>query len=114
MIQLEPSSAPGGPGRGGPRFEPGQLVRHKRYGYRGVVVGADPCCRADDEWYYSNQTQPDRDQPWYHVLVDGSATTSYPAQENLEPDPTGEPIDHPLLDHFFTGFRDGRYVPRES
>lgn len=51
-------------------FEPGQLVRHRRYGYRGVVVDRDEFCEADDEWYSKNQTQPDRDQPWYHVLVE--------------------------------------------
>ena len=57
-----------------PVFESGQLVRHRRYGYRGVVVDRDEFCQADDEWYSKNQTQPNRDQPWYHVLVDGSLT----------------------------------------
>ena len=114
MIMLKRPA--GSEGRGGskPRFGPGELVRHKRYGYRGVVVHADPRCLGDDEWYYSNQTQPDRNQPWYHVLVDGSSTTTYPAQENLEPDQSGEPVDHPLVDHFFGEFRDGRYVRNDE
>ena len=55
------------------RFQPGHLVRHRRYGYRGVVVALDLECGAGDDWYRSNRTQPDRDQPWYHVLVHGSS-----------------------------------------
>ncbi|MFQ5845905.1 MAG: heat shock protein HspQ, partial [Planctomycetota bacterium] len=65
-----------------PRFEPGELVRHRRYGYRGVVAGLDPECRAGDEWYQGNLTQPDRRQPWYHVLVHGAQHTTYVAEEN--------------------------------
>ncbi len=39
-----------------PKFQSGQLVAHRRYGYRGVVVEYDLTCQADDSWYYSNQT----------------------------------------------------------
>jgi len=97
-----------------PKFQEGQLIHHLRYDYRGVVVAIDPCCRANDSWYESNRTQPDREQPWYHVLVDGSSTTTYVAESNLEPDETGEPIAHPLLEHFFKEFADGHYVRRED
>ena len=93
-----------------PKFEPGQPVRHKRYGYRGVVVDFDLKCKASDEWYQSNKTQPKRRQPWYHVLVHGSDSTTYPAEENLRADTSGEPIEHPLIAQFFTEFVDGRYV----
>ncbi len=93
-----------------PLFEPGQLVRHRRYGYRGVVVDRDESCQADDAWYHKNQTQPDRDQPWYHVLVDESLTCTYAAAENLQPDASGLPIDHPLVPMFFCGFQDGVYL----
>ena len=92
------------------RFRPGQLVRHVRYGYRGVVVDVDSCCQASDEWYYSNQTQPDRNQPWYHVLVDGSRINTYAAQTSLEADPSAEPIEHPLLEAFFGEFTGDAYV----
>jgi len=93
-----------------PVFEPGQLIRHVRYGYRGVVVEMHESCQADDEWYFRNKTQPDREQPWYHVLVDGSSTCTYVASENLAADPNGMPIQHPLLGYFFSGFADGAYV----
>jgi heat shock protein HspQ len=92
-----------------PVFEPGQLVRHRRYGYRGVIVERDDACQADDEWYARNQTQPDREQPWYHVLVDGTSSSTYAASQNLVADPGGLPIDHPLVPYFFARFSDGRY-----
>ncbi len=84
-----------------PLFMPGALVRHRRYGYRGVVVDFDMTCHADDEWYNANPAHPDRDQPWCHILVHGSTINTYAAQENLVADTTGAPIDHPLVQHFF-------------
>ena len=98
----------------GPVFEPGDLVQHRRYGYRGVVVQRDESCQADDAWYQKNNTQPDRDQPWYHVLVSDSSTCTYAASENLQADFSGQPISHPLLDYFFAAFEDGRYVRNDQ
>jgi len=96
------------------RFEPGQLVRHRRYGYRGVVVERDESCQADEAWYQKNQTQPDRNQPWYHVLVSDSSSCTYAAAENLIADESGLPISHPLLAYFFDAFEDGRYIRNEQ
>ena len=95
------------------KFSIGQIVHHKRYGYRGVIFGQDPSCSADDEWYEGNQTQPGRDQPWYHVLVNERTHTTYVAESNLEADELDEPILHPLLDKIFSGRR-GDYYYRES
>ena len=93
-----------------PKYRIGQLVRHRRYGYRGVVVQLDFACRADEAWYQSNRTQPDRDQPWYHVLVHGGANATYAAETSLEADPSGEPVDHPFIERFFERFEGGAYV----
>ena len=93
-----------------PRFFPGDLVLHVRYQYRGLVVACDPRFMADEKWYRSNKTQPDKDQPWYHVLVHESASSTYPADSSLELDDSDEPITHPLLDQFFSGFEEGRYI----
>jgi heat shock protein HspQ len=92
-----------------PKFQTGQTVCHRRYGYRGVVVAVDPQCAAPPAWYESNRTQPLRQQAWYHVLVHGSATTTYAAQENLVLDESGAEISHPLIDTYFDGFADGLY-----
>ena len=97
-----------------PTFERGQLVCHKRYGYRGVIVDFDFQCTADEKWYQSNMTQPDKSQAWYHVLVDGTAQTTYAAEDNLQADPSGQPVRHPLVVHFFGEFVDGRYIRNDQ
>ena len=99
---------------GSNRFAPGALVRHKRYGYRGVVAAVDLCCEADDKWYLSNQTQPPREQPWYHVLVHGGAHATYAAESNLEPELAPAPIVHPLVGALFSGFDGERYERNDT
>ena len=108
MISINQPSSEAAHGR--PVFEPGDLVRHRRYGYRGVVVDRDETCQADAAWYFKNQTQPDRHQPWYHVLVDGTATATYAAADNLVADQSERPIVHPAVTQFFSAFQEGRYV----
>jgi heat shock protein HspQ len=106
MKEPEPSPAP--------KFEMGQIIHHRRYDYRGVIVDHDPSCQADEGWYQHNQTQPDRNQSWYHVLVDGATQTTYVAESNLELDATGHRVVHPLLDRFFQTYLDGKYYPTNS
>ncbi|MFP6901013.1 MAG: heat shock protein HspQ [Opitutales bacterium] len=96
-----------------PQFELGELVKHRKYGYRGVVVDIDLQCQASEEWYKSNQTQPEKHQPWYHVLVDQAVHVTYAAQGNLLPDESAEPILHPMTGLFFSGFENGRYLRNE-
>ncbi len=110
MIMLKQPRSDAEASQRDPLYHPGQIVRHRRYGYRGVVVDFDLTCNADQAWYQSNQTQPDRNQPWYHVLVDGSVNTTYAAQTSLEADERPAPITHPLLEHFFTEFTGDRYL----
>ena len=95
-------------------FAVGQLVRHSSYDYRGVVVASDLTCRAEDDWYLANRTQPDREQPWYHVLVHGSHEVTYAAQSSLEADDSEAQVDHPLVSKFFSAFHDGRYVRNDN
>jgi len=92
----------------------GQIVRHRRYGYRGVVVEVDTTCRAGEAWYRANLTQPQRDQPWYHVLVDGSTATTYAAQTSLVADGADVEVRHPLIGLYFSGFTRGRYTRNET
>lgn len=93
-----------------PNLAVGQLVRHKKYGYRGVVVDFDLDCQAADAWYRNNLTQPNKNQPWYHVLVDRSESTTYAAQSNLEPDDETNEIHHPLIPIYFEKFSEGQYL----
>ena len=95
-------------------FKQGQLVKHKRYGYRGVVVDFDMTCQADKLWYESNQTQPTRFQPWYHILVHEASHTTYAAQTNLVADDSGKEVIHPLVPYFFTEFISGLYIRNDK
>lgn len=97
-----------------PLFALGQLVQHRKYGYRGVVVALDLSCQADDDWYFSNRSQPDRYQAWYHVLVHGGEQVTYAAQTSLQGDDSREQVIHPFIPHFFSAFSDGRYIRNDT
>jgi heat shock protein HspQ len=94
-----------------PRFESGQIVAHKRFGYRGVVVAVDDQYEGTDEWYErSARTRPPRNQPWYHVLIHDTMHEAYVAEKNLELADSPEPVEHPLVGVFFDNIVGGRYV----
>ena len=98
-----------------PKFELGEVIFYKRYGYRGVIVSIDSDCQAPDDWYQANQTQPNRNQPWYHVLVDGNQQVTYVAQSSIEYDQLGSPVVHPMLNLFFYGHdeNENKYLRNE-
>jgi heat shock protein HspQ len=94
-----------------PKFSIGQLVHHKVFDYRGVVIDVDAEFSLSDAWYEQvAKSRPPKDAPWYRVLVGGAYHETYVAERNLEEDPLGSPIEHPLLDEFFDGFENGHYV----
>ena len=92
------------------KFSVGELVHHRLFDYRGVIVDVDPVFRATDEWYEAAaKSRPPKNRPWYHVLVHNSGHSTYVAEQNLETDQVLDPINHPMVEEFFSGFRDGRY-----
>ncbi len=96
------------------KFAIGQLVSHKLFDYRGVIVDVDPFFQGTDEWYEQMaRSRPPKDKPWYRVLVDKATHETYVAERNLEPDDSDQPIHHPLIDVFFIGFSDGCYTPQQ-
>lgn len=93
------------------KFAVGQVIHHKLFDYRGVIVDVDPIFQGTEEWYEQvARTRPPKDRPWYHVLVHGARHETYVAERHLEADASGEPIDHPQLPLYFAEFRDGSYV----
>lgn len=96
------------------KFSIGEVISHKLFRYRGVIVDVDPWCMASDEWYEEQaRSRPRKDAPWYHVLVDGAIHRTYVAEQNLGHDESAEPIQHPELDVLFESFDQGCYVPRQ-
>ena len=97
------------------KFDVGQLVHHRLFHYRGVVVDVDPTFQGSDEWYERMaRTRPPKDSPWYHVLVHNADHRTYVAERNLEADDSGAPVKHPLVSAVFDEFRDGRYTTRQT
>lgn len=90
------------------KFAIGQLVRHKRFDYRGVVVDVDPLFMGSEEWYREvAQSRPPRDKPWYRVLVHDASHETYVAERHLQADHSDKPINHPLIGDFFQSFDSG-------
>ena len=92
------------------KFSIGELVHHRLFDYRGVIVDVDQSFQATDEWYEAMaKSQPPKNKPWYHILVHGSDHATYVAEQNLEPDKNIQPIAHPMIEHFFSRFSQGKY-----
>lgn len=94
-------------------FRIGQIVMHRRFGYRGVVYDVDPRFMLSEQWYEKVAlSRPPKDRPWYRVLVDNADQTTYVAERNLRPSVDHQPIQSPLIDSFFHGFNGEFYKPR--
>jgi heat shock protein HspQ len=95
------------------KYHLGQIVRHKRHPFRGVVFDIDPEFSNTDDWYEAipEEARPLKNQPFYHLLAehDQSYYVAYVSEQNLVPDHTGEPIDHPDMPDLFGDFQDGHY-----
>jgi len=93
------------------QFSIGDLVHHKLFDYRGVIVDVDPQLMLSDEWYETvARSRPPKDQPWYRVLVHDATHETYVAERNLEADTSGEPVRNPWIESCFHSFSDGRYL----
>ena len=100
------------------KYPIGKAVKHKRFGFRGVIFDVDPEFSNSDEWYDSipAEIRPRKDQPFYHLLAENSESTyiAYVSEQNLLWDETGDPVGHPQVDDFFSTIQNGRYVPNTS
>lgn len=69
------------------KFSVGELVYHRLFDYRGVIVDMDAKFMLSDEWYDQvARTRPPKDQPWYRVLVHSAHNETYVAERNLTTD----------------------------
>ena len=97
------------------KFHVGQLIHHRLFGYRGVVLDVDPYFKGSDDWYDQvAKTRPPKDRPWYHVLMDGADARAYVAERNLEPDETRGPVDHPDVSRHFEKLGADGDLPRRK
>lgn len=95
------------------KFAPGELVYHRLFEYRGVVVDVDSEFSGSEQWYDEvAKSQPPKNQPWYKVLVNNKTHQTYVAERNLEADNSNQPITHPLVKTLFSEFNGGRYLSK--
>ena len=95
------------------KYHLGQIVRHKKHPFRGVVFDVDPEFSNTDEWYESipEDSRPHKEQPYYHLLAenDHSLYVAYVSEQNLVEDYSGEPVSHPDVQDLFGPLQDGHY-----
>ncbi|WP_138471640.1 heat shock protein HspQ [Poseidonocella sp. HB161398] len=95
------------------KYRLGQVVRHRKHPFRGVVFDVDAIFSNTEEWYDAipEDSRPSKDQPFYHLLAenDQSYYVAYVSEQNLEPDHSGEPVDHPDVVEMFGDYTDGAY-----
>ena len=95
------------------RFNIGDIVKHRIYPFRGVIVDVDPEFSNTEEWYQSipAEIRPSREQPYYHLMAENTETfyTAYVSQQNLVGDGENGPLEHPDLEEIFSGMDHGKY-----
>ncbi|KAL8849466.1 MAG: hypothetical protein Q9221_005548 [Calogaya cf. arnoldii] len=70
-------------------FNVGQMFRHRRYHYQGVITGWDVECAAAESWISQmgvDRLSRGRHQSFYNVLVEDKSVR-YVAQENIDDSP---------------------------
>lgn len=100
------------------KFHVGQVIHHTLFDYRGVIVDVDPEFRVGqalnglEKRAGSGSGAAGGNRPWYHILVDGTADRTYVSEQNIEADPTGQPVDHPDIVDYFETRTDRGYISR--
>ena len=95
------------------KYNLGQVVRHRKHSFRGVVFDVDPRFSNTAEWYEAipEDSRPAKDQPFYHLLAENDENyyVAYVSEQNLIADYSGEPVSHPDISDMFGHFDDGNY-----
>lgn len=91
------------------KFNIGDLVIHKRQGYRAVVVDVDPLFQASGRYNpQALKREFSQKNPWYRLLVDNSNQMTYVEEPLLAGDEDSAIINNPQVEDFLTTYQ-GRY-----
>jgi heat shock protein HspQ len=95
------------------KFKIGQVVKHRVYPFRGVIFDVDPVFANTEEWWLAipEEVRPRKDQPFYHLYAENETSyyVAYVSEQNLVPDESGEPVEHPEVEDMFGDLHDGAY-----
>jgi len=96
------------------KYAIGEVVKHRKYPFRGVIYDVDPQFANTEEWWQSipEEVRPRKDQPFYHLFAENAETeyVAYVSEQNLLPDTSGDPVRHPQVDEMFSRDDEGVYV----
>ncbi len=96
------------------KYKLGQVVRHRKHPFRGVVFDVDPQFSNTEEWYQAipEGSRPSKEQPFYHLLAENEQSfyVAYVSEQNLIADYSGEPIEHPDVPDMFGNFDGAAYA----
>lgn len=100
------------------RFGIGQVVRHRKHPFRGVIFDIDAEFNNTEEWWQSipEEQRPARNQPFYHLFAENDTTyyTAYVSEQNLLLDESGDPVDHPEVTALFGALKGSNYELGET
>jgi len=98
------------------KFALGQVVKHRLFPFRGVILDVDPEFSNTEEWYQAIPAaiRPRRDQPFYHLLAENEQGhyVAYVSEQNLLIDDSGQPVEHPHIETVFDTGGDGSLHPK--
>lgn len=96
------------------KYKIGQVVKHRIYPFRGVVFDIDPEFDNTEEWWLAipAEVRPHKDQPFYHLFAENAESEyiAYVSEQNLLPDDSGEPVEHPEIEDYFAAHDGAHYV----
>ncbi len=101
------------------KFTIGQIVKHRIHPFRGVIFDVDPTFANTEEWWLSipEELRPSKEQPFYHLFAENETSyyVAYVSEQNLLPDLSGEPVEHPDVPDYFSDLEGCHYtVPPEQ
>ena len=105
---------------GAGKYMIGSQVKHRIFGFRGVIFDVDVVFSNSEEWYQSipEDYRPKKEQPFYHLLAETPEKAPYVAyvsEQNLVPDDEeNDPIWHPEMEEYFEDIVDGKFVLRSK
>ena len=90
------------------KFSIGQVVMHRLFPFRGVIIDVDPVFANSEEWWESipAEIRPHKEQPFYHLLAENEEIeyAAYVSEQNLLPDELKAPIRHPEVNEYFGAY----------
>ncbi len=100
------------------KFAIGEIVKHRKYPFRGIIYDVDPEFNNTEEWWQSipEEVRPRKDQPYYHLFAENAETeyVAYVSEQNLLPDTSGDPVRHPQVEEMFNRDIDGAYLIKSA